>query len=134
MDKLVFIIDDDQVYLNFMKGHFNQMKEYRLEVYSGGDEAVEELKSKTPNFIIVDHHLSDPNKDGVYFLKLIKKVKPSVPLIYITANATEMVKNEALKAGARNVIVKSESFLVQLRTTIDEINSQKQSIFSKFFN
>ena len=134
MDKLVFIIDDDQVYLNFMKGHFNQMKEYQLEVFSGGDEAVEELKKKTPKFIIVDHHLSDPAKDGIYFLKIIRKVKPSIPLIYITSNATDAVKKDALKAGARSVIVKSESFLVQLRTTIDEINSPKKGFLSKLFN
>jgi CheY-like chemotaxis protein len=131
MENLVFIIDDDQVYLDFMKSHFAQMKQYQLEVYRGGEEALAALEIKTPSLIILDHHLVDPTKDGIYFLKKIRKVKPSTPVIYITSNNTDAVKRDAIAGGARSVIVKSESFLVQLRTAIDGINSEKQGFLAK---
>ena len=134
MDKLVFIIDDDQVYLNFMKGHFRQMTGYTVEVYPGGDEALVQLEKKDPFMIILDHNLNDPSKDGIYFLKKIRKMKPSVPALYITSDSSEAVKKEALKYGAKSLIVKSEAFLVQLRTAIDDINApKKKGILSKIF-
>ena len=71
--------------------------------------------------------------DGIYFLKKIKKLKPPIPTIYITGNSTPAVKQEALKAGAETLIVKSDSFLVQLRTAIDEINAPKKGFLSKIF-
>jgi DNA-binding response OmpR family regulator len=132
MDKLIFTIDD-QVYLNFMMGHFKKMTGYQVEVYHGGDEAVKELENKSPFMIILDHHLLDPNKDGIYFLPKIRKIKPAIPVVYITSNNTELVKLEALKAGAKSVIVKSDSFLVQLRTAMDEINSPKKGLLAKLF-
>ncbi len=133
MDKLVFIIDDDQVYLNFMVNHFRQMKGYVVEIYPGGDEALKHLESKKPFMIILDHHLEDSKKDGIYFLKKIKKMKSTVPAIYITSSNSDEVRKEAIKSGAKSVIVKSESFLVQLRTAIDEINTPKRGLLSKFF-
>ena len=133
MDKLVFIIDDDQVYLNFMKAHFRQMKGYHVEAYPEGDEALKELSKKDPFMIILDHNLNNLEKDGIYFLKKIKKLKPKVPSIYITGDNSPEVKKESLKHGAKAHIVKSESFLVQLRTAIDEITAPKKGILSKLF-
>ena len=135
MDKLVFIIDDDKVYLDFMKGHFRKMAGYQVEIYPSGDEALVQLVNKNPFLIILDHQLADPAKDGIYFLKKIRKMKPSVSTIYITSDDSAEVKKMALKNGAKNLILKSESFLVQLRTAIDDIiTPKKASIFSKIFN
>lgn len=134
MDKLVFIIDDDQVYLNFMKNHFRQMKGYHVEAYPGGEEALEQLKGKDPFMIILDHNLNDPTKTGLYFLKKIRKLKPSVPVLYITSSNSQGTKKEVIKLGAKSLIVKSESFLVQLRTAIDEINEPKnRGVLSRIF-
>jgi DNA-binding NtrC family response regulator len=129
VDKLVFIIDDDKVYLNFMKSHFKKMNGYHVEAYPGGDEALVELENKNPFLIILDHNLHDPSKNGIYFLKKIKKIKPKVPTLYITSDSSPAVQNDAMKGGAKCLIVKSESFLVQLRTAIDEINTPTKKGF-----
>ena len=134
VEKLIFIIDDDQVYLNFMKGHFNKMIGYQVEIYSNGEEALTQLKTKNPFMIILDHNLTDPSKTGIFFLKAIKKLKPMVPTVYITSDSSESVKMEALKNGAKSLIIKRNSFLVQLRTAIDEINMpKKKGLLSKIF-
>ena|SRR5690349_12536131 len=134
MSKLVFIIDDDPVYLNFMKNHFSQMEGYTVEAHSDGDEGLKQLGSKNPFMIILDHNLSDPLKTGLHYLKSIKKMKGSVPVVYITSDNSDDLKKEVLKQGAETLIIKSDSFLVQLRTAIDEINSpKKKGLFSKLF-
>lgn len=133
MDKLVFIIDDDQVYLNFMKGHFRQMNGYQVETYPDGDEALKQLANKNPFVIILDHNLSNSDKDGIYYLRKIKKLKPSVPAFYITADDSPAVKKDALKAGAETLIIKSNAFLIHLRTAIDELNTPKKGFLSKIF-
>lgn len=133
MDKLIFIVDDDRVYLDFMMGHFRKMDGYNVEVYSGGEDALLTLETKKPDLIILDHHLDDPKKDGIFFIPRFKKINPKIPIVYITSNNTEAVKLEALRAGAQRVIVKSDSFLVQLRTALDELNAPKKGIFAKLF-
>lgn len=134
MEKLVFIIDDDEVYLNFMKSHFKQMGGYTVETYPEGEDALKQLAKKSPSLVILDHNLNYGEKDGIYFLKKIKKAKSSVPIIYITANSASEVKRDALKAGAETLIIKGDAFLVQLRTAIDEINNpKKKGFFGKLF-
>ena len=110
------------------------MTGYKVEVYSDGDEALIELEKRDPYLIILDHHLNDEKKDGIYYLKKVKKLKPSIPAIYITSDPSGTVKKDALKYGAKGVILKSESFLVQLRTAIDEIDApKKKGLLAKLF-
>ena len=135
MNKLVFIIDDDPVYLQFMQSHFRQMDGFDVEVYSSGSAALEQLEDKNPFMIILDHNLNDPSGDGLHYLHQIKKRKGSVPILYITSDGTESLRKNVLKKGAKALIVKSDSFLVQLRTAIDEIMASKQKgFFSRMFN
>ena len=134
MDKLVYIIDDDRVYLKFMQTHFTQMEGYFVEVFSDGDDAIRKLESNVPFMIILDHNMSDPAKDGLYYLSRIKKLRPSIPILLITSDSTESLKKKAISLGAKSLIVKSESFLVQLRTAIDEIQAtKKKGFFAKLF-
>lgn len=134
MSKLVFIVDDDPIYLQFMQSHFRQMEGYEVEVYSKGKAALEQLATKSPFMIILDHHLNDPAGEGIHYLKLFKKQNALIPVLYITSDDSEALKKEVIAAGAKTLIVKSESFLVQLRTAIDEINTTKsKGFFSKLF-
>jgi two-component system nitrogen regulation response regulator NtrX len=133
MEKLVFIIDDDQVYLNFMKSHFRKMEGYQVEVYPNGDEALAQLEKKNPFMLILDHNLNDPERNGLYYLKKIKKAKSALPILYITSDNSSSLKKEVLASGASTHIVKGDAFLVQLRTAIDEINAPKRGFLSKIF-
>ena len=126
MDKLVLILDDDLVYLNFMRSHFRQMGGYVVEAFSDGDELIKAMGTKNPFMAILDHNLSDPTKNGVHYLKQIKKLRPTLPVIYITSEASDSLKREVLKLGVTVRIIKSESFLVHLRTAIDEIITPKK--------
>ena len=81
MDKLVFIIDDDPVYLKFMQNHFKQLGGFKTEVYATGEDAIKNLE-KEPFMIILDHNLQDATKNGIYYLKEIRKKNNKIPVVY----------------------------------------------------
>lgn len=136
MDKLVFIIDDDPVYLKFMKEHFKLLGGFQTEVFENGDEAMRKLKESIPNLIILDNHLKEPNKSGVFYLKNILKIRPRIPVVYITADTDPDLKKKVEKIGVTSYIIKNQSFLVYLRTALDDIQKgpSKKGFLKKLFS
>ena len=134
MANLVFIIDDDPIYLKLMREHFRQMEDYLVESYAEADEALLQLKNKEPFLIILDHNLSHQWKDGLYYLKEIKKLKPSVPIFYITSDNSPSLKEKAMKAGAEKFILKDSTSLLHIRMAMDEMGkAKKPGFFSRLF-
>lgn len=134
MEKLVYIIDDDPVYLKFMKEHFKQLGGFQTEIFLLGDEAIKKIKEQKPYLVILDNHLEEPNKSGMYYLKLISKVKPRIPVIYITADTDPQLRKTVEKIGVSSYILKDNAFLVYLRTALDDIaNPKKKGLLKKIF-
>ncbi len=135
MDKLVFIIDDDPVYLKFMKEHFKQLGGFHTEIFLSGDEAIQKISEQKPYLVILDNHLEEPNKSGIHYLKLISKVKPRIPVVYITADTDPELRKTVEKIGVESYILKDSAFLVYLRTALDDIKygGKKKSLIKKIF-
>ena len=134
MDKFVFIIDDDPVYLKFMKEHFKQLGGFHTEIFIHGDEAIQKINEQKPYLVILDNHLTEPNKSGIYYLKIISKVRPRIPVIYITADTDPQLRRTVEKMGVESYILKDNAFLVYLRTALDEIaNPKKKGLLKKIF-
>lgn len=108
---------------------------YITEVFEHGDDGLKMIQEKKPYLVILDNHLKEPNKSGVYYLQHIVKIKPVIPVIYITADTDPDLKNQVEKIGVSSYIIKNQSFLVYLRVALDEIQSKsvKKGFFSKFF-
>jgi DNA-binding response OmpR family regulator len=137
MKKLVFIIDDDPIYLNFMKGHFKQMAEYETQVFLSGKEAIKALDTVKPYLIILDHlFLNDPDNTGLEYLKEIRKKTSKIPVIYITSIKEQVLKKAAAKFKVIDYIVKDDAFLIHLRTAMDKLIAQpkKKSLLKKIFS
>lgn len=136
MDKLVFIIDDDPIYLKFMREHFKLLGGFHTEVFENGDDALARMNLEKPYLIILDNHLKEPNKSGIFYLKHISKMKPRIPVVYITADSDPELKKEVEKIGVKSYIIKNQSFLVYLRTALDELQNiqPKKSFLRKLFN
>jgi DNA-binding NtrC family response regulator len=134
MPQLIFIIDDDLVYLKLMKDHFKQMNDFIVESYTEAEEALLHLKHKDPFLIILDHNLEHKWKDGLYYLKEIKKLNSKVPVIYMTSDSKIDLKERAIGAGAHTFIFKGSASLIYLRKTIEELaEPKKQGFFSRRF-
>lgn len=133
-EKIVYIIDDDPVYLKFMREHFKQLGGFTTEVFLKGDEAIRKLKEVKPYLVMLDNHLEEPSKSGIHYLKLISKEKPRIPVIYITADTDPDLKKTVTKIGVESYILKDNAFLVYLRTALDDIaNPKKKGFIKKIF-
>lgn len=130
----MYIIDDDPVYLKFMKEHFKQLGGFQTEIFLNGDEGIKKINAQIPYLVILDNHLAEPNKSGIFYLKLISKVRPRIPVIYITADTDPDLKKKVTKMGVSSYILKDSAFLVYLRTALDEIaNPPKKGLLKKIF-
>lgn len=137
MKKLVFIIDDDPVYLKFMNGHFRQMDEYQTQIFQDGSEVIKALDHSRPYLIILDHiFLNDPDQTGLEYLKGIRKKNSKVPVIYITAVDEEIIRSKTKKLKVIDYLIKDDAFLVHLRTALDKLNSkpERKSLLKKLFS
>src|SRR5260221_4196242 len=136
MEKVALIIDDDHAYLKFMQGHFNLLEGFTTEICPTGEAAMKKLPSLKPYLIILDHQLTDPDKDGFFFLKKIKKHDSKIPVICITGDTSVSLKERVKRLRVQGFIYKNEAFLVNLRTALDHIHEKskkKKSIFKQLF-
>ncbi|MBN8576378.1 MAG: response regulator [Cytophagales bacterium] len=134
MKKLVFIIDDDPVYLQFMKGHFKQMPQFETRVFQSGPEGIAALAETRPYLIILDHLFTNaPGKTGLDYLKEIRKQQSGIPVIYITGTDSEELKTKTRKLKVASHILKNDAFLVHLRTAMDKLDAPQQGILGKLF-
>src|SRR6266508_2103191 len=83
-----------------------------------GKIAIEKMKTKEQDIdlVILDYKL--PDMSGLDFLKEIKKLKPRVPVILITAYGNENISVEAFRRGARDYLKKPFNYN-ELKNIID---------------
>jgi DNA-binding response OmpR family regulator len=102
MVKLLIIDDDAEFRKNV--GDCLAREGYEIIAASSGEEALEEIRSKRPQLILLD--VSMPGMDGIETLKEIKQIDQGAFVTIITGLRDEDVTRKALKLGAANVLHK----------------------------
>ncbi|RLT43568.1 MAG: response regulator [Chloroflexi bacterium] len=69
-----------------------------------GIQAIEKYQSESPDAVLMD--ISMPGMDGLNALRAIRELDPSARVAMLTAMGQQNVVIEAIKAGARDFIVK----------------------------
>jgi two-component system nitrogen regulation response regulator GlnG len=136
MKKLIYVVDDDPVYLKMMEGHFKLMSEFDPKVFKTGPDAIKALSEAVPFAILLDHQfVNDPQKTGLDYLREIRKLNSKVPVLYITGTRNEEIQAAAAKLKVNGYIIKDGASLVHLRAALDKISEQSKSkgVFSKIF-
>jgi DNA-binding NtrC family response regulator len=115
----LLIIDDEQVYCEMLKRHFED--KYAITDFTDPEEAVEYFKENCIDVVLTD--LSMPKLDGLDILKIVKTESILADVIIMTAFATVDNALKAMKQGACDYITKPFS--------IDELEIMLSSIFEK---
>ena len=98
----ILICDDEEGIRESFKLILDE--DYHLRFATNGPEALELLKSFTPDLMMLD--IKMPKMHGMEILKQVKKLKPKLPVIIVTGYQSVEMAQEALKLGAADYIPK----------------------------
>jgi len=103
-DKLcILIVDDDRRMAKTLKDIFN-VKGYEAEVAHSGPEALEKVAESHFDCVLTD--IKMPEMNGVDFCKVVKKEKPDIPVVMMTAYSGDRLVEEGLEEGAMAALTK----------------------------
>lgn len=119
----IFIVEDDVFYANLLKTEITTNRLGKVETFNSGEEFVENLY-KNPDLVVLDHNLGTMN--GVDVLKHIKKLKPNIQVIFISAQEKMHVAISTLKFGAFDYVQKNQTSLRRVSALIRRIGKFNQ--------
>lgn len=124
----ILIADDHTM---FREGLKRIIAEYPDLIVSGeaknGNEVIEKIFNNDFDIILLD--IAMPGLNGLEVLKQLKKEKPKMPVLIITAHPEEQYAVRVMKAGASGYIMK-ESAPDELITAIRKISQGRKYITS----
>lgn len=98
------LVVDDAAPMRIMMTEFLSSKGYEVVEAATGAEAVESYKTESPDAVLLD--ITMPDMDGLQALKEIRKIDPNANIAMVTAMGQQSIVMEALKAGAKDFVVK----------------------------
>ncbi|MEO8232077.1 MAG: response regulator transcription factor [Ignavibacteriota bacterium] len=102
--KKILLVDDEPDIVEFLKYNLEQQK-FEVIVGHNGEEALQKLSEK-PDLIVLD--IMMPKLDGFETCKRIRENKEfeNVPIVFLTAKASEIDEIKGLELGASDYIQK----------------------------
>lgn len=103
--KTVLLVDDSATLRLSLRTELEQSG-YKCDTATGGDAALERLKTTKPDIILTD--LNMPGMDGITLVKAIRKLPGFrfIPILVVTTESQQEKRNEARAAGATGWLVK----------------------------
>lgn len=107
MKKKILVVDDN---IDFSENLTDilELKGYEVFVAQDGRQSIETIKENAVDLILMD--IKMPVMNGVEAFKNIKKIRPEIPVIMMTAYAVEDLIRDALREGAFGIFNKSVDF------------------------
>ncbi len=99
----VMLVDDEK---DFLETLCKRLTKRKLDVTSAnsGREAIAKIQEFPVDVVVLDVRM--PGMNGIETLKEIKKIKPSVEVIMLTAHADVQVAIEGMELGAFDYLMK----------------------------
>jgi CheY-like chemotaxis protein len=101
----VLVVDDDPLTQCVLR-HYLERVGYQMVGADNGREAIRLARQEMPQLVILDVMM--PEIDGWTVLKQLKKmeVTKAIPVILLSGNADLMAREESLRSGATQLLVK----------------------------
>jgi len=118
---LVFIVDRNPVQGNFLKYSLGASGIKNTNFYQTPEECLYNLhQTKIPEFIIADAAIK--TMTDLEFLHLVKKIDPSVKIIFHSENEDATHISELMEMGATDYIVRVEGHQNWIRELISNLH------------
>jgi DNA-binding NtrC family response regulator len=102
--EIILCVDDDEPLRKVLCAQLGQAG-YRARGVGSGEAALALLERDRVDLVITDLRM-DPGMDGLALLRELRRRAPEVPTIMISAHGTVEKAVEAMKAGARELLMK----------------------------
>ncbi|MCE5335290.1 MAG: sigma-54 dependent transcriptional regulator [Desulfobacteraceae bacterium] len=100
---IILVVDDDLNILAVLEARLSSI-DYQVVTATGGEEALEVLKSRPVDMMITDVKM--PGMGGMDLFSAAQHVRPGLPVMFLTAYGTIPDAVKALKAGAVDYLTK----------------------------
>ena len=102
----ILVCDDEQGILNYLN-KLLQSQGYAVETFSSGRDLLQRLEDGEPSdadLLLQDVRM--PDMDGITVLRRVKKMRPELPVVIMTAFGTIDAAVETIKLGAYDYVTK----------------------------
>ncbi|MFP4191614.1 MAG: sigma-54-dependent transcriptional regulator [Candidatus Hydrogenedentota bacterium] len=110
--------------------HAALSRRFHVIAAGGGQEGFEALKNEHVDIIILDHMM--PEMTGLQFLERLRKEGYATPVIVVTALNSVPVAVDAIKAGARDYLIKPfdvGELIILIERVLDEERTRQELTF-----
>jgi DNA-binding response OmpR family regulator len=118
MNKKVVIVEDDRLLAIVLRKMAKSMGFRVVDTAQGGKDAIESVQKHNPDLILMDILLAD-SISGIEAMKTIRKVS-DVPVIYISAQTDNLIKNEAISVTNSFFLMKPVN-MAELQSAVNVI-------------
>ena len=118
----VIVVDDDAAVRHSLKFAL-EMEGLDVRAYDGGMALLADEALPENGCMVIDYYM--PAMNGIDLVKNLRRRKVQLPVILITAKATEEMRRSAARAGVRRVLEKpldDSSLLDSIRLAMDLAN------------
>ncbi len=113
----IFLIEDDQIYSEFIRKALSQNPEYKIEAYFSAEEALKAINGKFPEALIIDYKL--PGMSGIDMYEEIKpRVTDSNKIIMLSALDDGNMVLSFIQKGVRDYVIKDENVIESLQAVL----------------
>jgi DNA-binding NtrC family response regulator len=119
----VLLVDDEKGYLNVLTNRLLRRGIKATKAFSG-TEAIQILRKNDFDVVVLDLKMEDMN--GIEVLKIMKKMAPDLPVIFLTGHGSQEAAMEGITLGAFDYLTKPCE-LVELMDKIHEAHSHQQN-------
>ena len=117
--KVLYVEDAfDQALL--VKAFFNALQGFKVTHTQDGDQALSLIESESWDLLVTDLNL--PGTDGFAIIRKLRAVAPSTPILVTTGYTQAQYEEQALRAGADQVLIKPLSqsdFIARVTSMIE---------------
>jgi len=99
----VLLVDDEKGYINVLSNRLSKRSIKATKAFSG-TQAIQILRKKDFDVVVLDLKMED--MDGIEVLKIMKKMAPEVPVIFLTGHGSQEAAREGIASGAFDYLTK----------------------------